>query len=273
MTDIMDIEFEPQVKENPYMKTGIEWFDKILNNGIPRNGILTLSGITGTGRSTLAMQILVKGINEYGENGLYIALEESKESAINQFKGYNWEIRNLINERKLSMLDYPLSEIPQIISPTGAVKDLVEELDIKRVVVDSVFPIGINFKTAYEREIGILRFINTVRRWKTTVILTSYEEPAGNTEIPRTTYGIERFTDGWIRLGFKYCEDERIRFLEIMKLRGSQCPNKRYCVRITNDGLAPVEEEKAKNENIKKENERKKTKRKTFRGVHQKYKV
>jgi len=64
------------------VKTGIEGLDKALNGGIPYRNVVLVSGGAGTGKSTLCLQYLVNGAKLYGEKGLYISTEQSREELL-----------------------------------------------------------------------------------------------------------------------------------------------------------------------------------------------
>jgi circadian clock protein KaiC len=60
----------------PRVSTGSEGLDDILNGGFDPNRMYLSEGNPGTGKTTLAMQLLLEGIRQ-GENVLYIALSEN----------------------------------------------------------------------------------------------------------------------------------------------------------------------------------------------------
>jgi len=197
-------------------KTGISGFDEICESGILTGSIVVVSGLPGTGRSTFGMQFLVDGARNYNENGIYILFEDSADSALSQFARFDWSLNELIGSQKISILDYPISEIDQILSPHGVVKDFIERVGAKRIVIDSVFPIASHYKRE-ERDIALIRFVNMVKSWGLTVIMIASEDP--DSKYPKTFFGIERFTEGWVRLGVTQTVP-RSRTLEIVKMRG-----------------------------------------------------
>ncbi|MEE9593935.1 MAG: ATPase domain-containing protein, partial [Candidatus Hydrothermarchaeales archaeon] len=72
--------------------TGIPGFDEMLEGGLPKGYTILVAGGPGSGKSTFAMQYLTKGISDYGENGIYISLEERPKDIINNFGRYGWDI-------------------------------------------------------------------------------------------------------------------------------------------------------------------------------------
>ncbi|HEX2922501.1 MAG TPA: ATPase domain-containing protein [Chloroflexota bacterium] len=64
------------------VKTGIPELDILLRGGIPRPSPVLISGEAGTGKSTLAMQFLVRGAADYNEKGIYFSYEETPEQIV-----------------------------------------------------------------------------------------------------------------------------------------------------------------------------------------------
>lgn len=67
-------------------KTYIAGFDETLDGGIPPGHIILLSGAPGTMKSTLAFSILYNNAKEDLINGLYVTLEQSRESLVRQME-------------------------------------------------------------------------------------------------------------------------------------------------------------------------------------------
>ena len=70
-------------------KTGIPGLDAVTGGGIPRAAIVTLSGPTGSGKTTFGMQFLVEGASKYKEPGLFISIEETCAAITGHLK--NWK--------------------------------------------------------------------------------------------------------------------------------------------------------------------------------------
>ena len=50
--------------------TGISGVDEMIEGGLPAGSVTIVSGPPGVGKSTFAMQYLINGIEEHGENGV-----------------------------------------------------------------------------------------------------------------------------------------------------------------------------------------------------------
>ncbi|MFQ6128626.1 MAG: RAD55 family ATPase [Thermoplasmata archaeon] len=82
---IPEAEASPAKSEKVF-KTYIEGFDDSLEGGIPPGHIVLISGAPGTMKSTLAFSILYNNAKEELANGLYVTLEQSRESLMRQME-------------------------------------------------------------------------------------------------------------------------------------------------------------------------------------------
>jgi circadian clock protein KaiC len=71
--------------------TGIEGLDDILEGGFTPNRLYLFSGNPGSGKTTLALRLLIKGA-EAGARGLYIALSESAEEIKHSALSHGWDL-------------------------------------------------------------------------------------------------------------------------------------------------------------------------------------
>jgi circadian clock protein KaiC len=219
-------------------KTGIAGIDRMLGGGLPQGAINTVSGPTGSGRSTLALQFLVNGARKYGETGLYVAIEESHEQIYRHMSYKGWNLEELESTKQLLFLDYPPHEVDQFLSQNSAIGELVETMGVSRLVIDSIMPIALLFADQDERKKGFLEIINNIRKWKTTTIITAEEAPIPGRTLPRTNYGIEALSDGWIHMDYRIGKkEERKRGIEVLKMKGANPIMKRFPLEISDAGI------------------------------------
>lgn len=228
------------VGKRDVVETGIEGLDFMLAGGLTRGTITALSGPTGCGKSTLAMQFLVNGAEKYSEPGLYIALEETRNTTYTNMASYKWDLAKLENEKKLLFLDYPIHEVDQFLFSNSAIEELISSMDIERVVIDSIMPIALLFQNEDERKKGFLKLIANIRKWGTTTIIVSEDTPATTQDVlPSTKYGLESLTDGWVHMYYIYDEEgNRKRALEVVKMKGVMHLTKIVPLEINENGIS-----------------------------------
>ena len=228
------------IMQRKFVKSGIPGLDTILGGGFMEGSIITLSGPTGCGKSTFAMQFIYNGATAYNEPGLYITIEEDKDSMFFHMSGYTWDLNSIEKEKKLIVLDYQLYEVDQFLNQYGAIQEIINSTGVKRVVIDSIMPVAVYFKDDIERKKGFLRLIDNIRKWGATTIIVSEDTPATTQDVlPDTHYGIESFTDGWIHIYhlFSAKTRERTKAIEVIKMKAAAHSTKIYPTVITNSGF------------------------------------
>lgn len=226
--------------DRKFIKSGIPGLDDVLGGGILEGSVVTVSGATGAGKSTFAAQFVHNGAVESNEAGLFISIEESRRDFLFHMSGYEWDFSALERGQKFILLDYPIHEVDQIINQSASIQEIINSTGVKRVVIDSVMPIALYFKGDDERKTGFLKFIENLRKWNVTTMITSEDFRIHSGSRPSSEFGIESFTDGWINLFYRYDEKklERMRYLEVVKMKGVAHSSRAYPVTLTNRGFA-----------------------------------
>jgi len=86
------------------VKTGISGLDTILFGGIPRGNIILIEGEIGTGKTTLGMEIIYRGIEEFGEPGIIVMFEVSPDKLVRDAAGFGWDLPALERSQKLKII-------------------------------------------------------------------------------------------------------------------------------------------------------------------------
>jgi circadian clock protein KaiC len=82
---------------DPVVGSGISGLDDILRRGFPANCLYLVTGTPGTGKTSLAMQFLLQGIQE-GERTLYITLSETRSEIEKVARSHGWNLERLTVE-------------------------------------------------------------------------------------------------------------------------------------------------------------------------------
>lgn len=200
------------------VRTGIEGLDQLLYGGFLRGDAVLVAGAPGTGKTSLGMQFLFNGITKYNEPGLFITFEEFPDRIYRDADNFGWDFRRLEDEGKLRVL-FTSPEVLQrdILQERGLVREMISELGARRVVVDSISNIHSVTENPLAFREAVYGLVNALKAESLTALLTRElveEEEAGS--------GPEEFVaDALIRLTRTYVAAHRMRYLEVLKSRGT----------------------------------------------------
>lgn len=89
---------EKSLKKTP---TGISGLDDITYGGLPEGRTTLVYGSAGSGKTLMAMEFLVKGAENYGEPGVFMAFEETAEDLAENFASLGFNLDSLEARNKL----------------------------------------------------------------------------------------------------------------------------------------------------------------------------
>ena len=207
------------------VSTGIPGLDNILNGGLPRGHLYLLEGDPGTGKTTVALQFLLSGL-EKGEAGLYVTLSESKQELEGVAASHGWSLSQLpiyemtplqdeIDPEAQYTIFHP-SDV-ELSDTIASVLKQVDSLTPQRVVFDSLSELRMLAREPlrYRRQILALKRYFSGR--KCTVLLLDDRTAAGDDlQLQSIAHGVLMMQSLERDFGIKR------RRLEVRKLRGSR---------------------------------------------------
>lgn len=129
-------EFNQQPTSSNRTSTGITSLDKIMGGGVFDGSVTLNVGISGTGKTVMGIQFLVEGARK-GSKGLLITLDEHPQQILRNAKSLNLGFEKFCDDGMIQIhYDSPL-ELELDVHFEQIMK-LIEENNIKRVVVDSI---------------------------------------------------------------------------------------------------------------------------------------
>ncbi len=204
----------------PRVPSGISGLNDIIQGGFTKNNLITLSGSTGSGRTTFATQFLVNGFLEAKEPGLYLSFDEPKFSIFSNMISFNWDLPRMEREKQVVFIEYPHKELESFIEQENQILELIDTLGVERIVFDSINPL-VNLVDKDMQRPHLQKIVNIIRKWGATTVITADDMVPPDPNVPRTSCGIESLTDGYIHLGWIRNKMQRQRTLEVVKLRGA----------------------------------------------------
>lgn len=152
----------------PRASTGVAGLDDILDGGLARNRLHLLEGSPGTGKTTIALQFLLRGA-EAGEVGIYVSLAETEHELRDGARSHGWEIGPKVEIFELvppeSVLDPDqhqsllYSSDLELGETIKRIFDSIDRLKPQRVVIDSLSEIRLLAQSSlrYRRQILALK--------------------------------------------------------------------------------------------------------------------
>ncbi len=235
----MTVDLKYQMSERSFKKerisSGIKGLDEMLGGGFPNGHIITAIGDSGTGKTTLALHYILDGLLK-GEPGIYITIEEEKESIISAGNAFGWDIEKYIREEKLAILKLDLSdikttarrvksELPRFIGSFGA----------KRLVIDSITLFSMMFDDVIERRIRLFGLNKAIKKAGITALFTA-EVNTGNRHHSKDGI-VEYSSDGVIFLQANETERNIKLIMRIIKMRKIQHDRMYRPYEITGKGM------------------------------------
>ncbi len=85
--------------------SGVDSLDGLLGGGFPQSTVNLVSGPPGSGRSLLCMQFVYFGVEMHDEPGLYITLEQTRQSLVKAMKSFGMRPEMYEEEGDLTLAD------------------------------------------------------------------------------------------------------------------------------------------------------------------------
>jgi circadian clock protein KaiC len=222
------------------ISSGISGLDDIMVGGFPANHLFLVEGDPGTGKTTLALQFLIAGVQQ-GERGLYVTLSETADELRGVAASHGWsldgiEIFELVEREDALRPDsqytvFHPSEV-ELTTTTQAIFDTVERVNPARVVFDSLSELRLLARDSlkYRRQIlGFKQFF--VHRGTTVLLLDDRTGEDGDLQLRSLAHGVV-FLE---QMAFEYGAERRR--LRVLKMRGVRYRGGHHDYTIRTGGL------------------------------------
>jgi KaiC domain protein len=162
---------------NSKVSSGVVGLDEMIGGGFPIGHIIVAIGDAGTGKTTLALQYIFEGLHK-GEPGIYISIEEEKESIISTANAYGWDAEKYIKERKLALLKLDLSDVKTTARRVKSeLPELIKSFGARRLVIDSITLFSMMFDDPVERRLRLFGLNTAIKKAGITALYTAELDP------------------------------------------------------------------------------------------------
>ena len=226
------------------IRTGIPGFDLIVDGGLKEGKTIVLSGESGSGKSTFGMQFLHNGASDFEESGIFVTLTQSPQELISDFDGYGWDIQKLVDDEKILIIDarpfkiddemfesdllcetepFPFTHLTQLILQG------IKKIRAKRLVVDSLSVLSMQYGNQFNTRQGIQRMIHALDEKKCTSIIIS---ESLDSRTPPEWYA----ASGIVILNHIQKTNTMERSIQVIKMRGTKHSEQTYPIRFNENG-------------------------------------
>ncbi|MBS3165603.1 hypothetical protein J4444_00630 [Candidatus Woesearchaeota archaeon] len=216
------------------LKSGIINLDPLIKGGFKEGSVTLVIGGAGSGKTIFGMQYLVEGLQN-GEAGLYLTFEEKKGKLYEDMNVFGWNLQKYENEGSFHLLEYSPEQVKSLIEEGGGtIEQLVSKAKIRRVVIDSITSFVLLYQDELLRKEAGLALFELINKWGCTALLTS-QGAYKQDELQGVSLEFE--ADNIIILNHLKRNGDRIRSIEVLKMRGTNHTNKTPLFEITSKGV------------------------------------
>jgi KaiC/GvpD/RAD55 family RecA-like ATPase len=221
-----------------YVPTGVEGLDELVSGGLPRGRVILVLGGPGAGKTILASQFLYKGIFQYDENGIFVSLDEGKNHFYSEMLKFGWDFKKAEEEGKFLFIDATrLTRVAmlkekmmkeetsslrgkelQIDRLVEELQEKIQQIDAKRVVLDTLASLFYRFLDPIERRTAGVDLIEALSDINVTTIVTTELSYLG---LERNLMDEEFLVHGVIMMQTLFSGGSTTRALQIEKMRGA----------------------------------------------------
>jgi circadian clock protein KaiC len=216
--------------ESDRVQTGISGLDAILAGGIPRGNVILIEGAIGSGKTTMGVEFVYRGIKEFGEPGVIVVFEVSPDKLSRDAAGLGWDLPALERSQKLKIIYTTREVFRQELQQTDSLLiDEANKIGARRIFIDGaagLLPLG----DLHESRETFHILVQGLQRENLTAVLALEAAVLRNSEFG--SLHEESLADTVIRLKVEESQRAAVRSVEIVKSRGHDYQMGRHSFRI-----------------------------------------
>ena len=218
------------------LSTGVPGMDEMIGGGVVSGDAVMLTGPAGSGKSTIATQFIVAGLNN-GETGVIAVFEEYPEEYLARADARDSEVGKMIRAGKLELIYLRPLDL-SVDEALHAILEAVERLKAKRVVIDSLSGFEVALAPTFREDFreSLYRLVGTLTATGVTVFMTA-EVIEGFHDVRFTAERVSFITDEIIIQRYIEIEGELKRVMVVIKMRGSDHSHEIRTYEVTARGV------------------------------------
>lgn len=224
------------------IESGIEGLDNLLGGGIARGSVTVISGQSGVGKTTFALQFLVQAA-ERGEKARVFSLDESASSMLHRGDSLGMPASQMTRERRLQIQRVRSTEIYPA-EFARIIQAAVDQDDVRVVLIDSLT----GYRAGIAGEANLAHHLSQLLDYLSGEGVTTFLtlESADLTSLAITDpFGVSYLSDNAILLRFFEAGGKVRRAINVLKKRSGPHESAIREFQFTGDGIqigAPLAE-------------------------------
>lgn len=236
-----------------YTKTGIPGFDELLGGGIPTGRAVLVLGEPGAGKTTLCSLFLANGYSKFGENGVYVSLEENKIHLYREMARCGINFADAEMKKQFVFVDAsPIRHTPNflragnitigkkefsLVALMDSIKRSIALVDAKRVVIDPLSYLVFQYTSSVELRGALLDLMEGLTELNATVLMASELKDSGS--ITRRRIQMEEYVaHGTIIMQSVSVGTSIQRVIQVQKMRECDADRQPRPYRLNKDGMS-----------------------------------
>jgi circadian clock protein KaiC len=212
---------------------------------------LLVLGEPGAGKTILCSQFLINGVDKFGENSLFVSLDENRTHFDREMIQFGWDFSRAEKEGKFSFVDAsPIRSIPgevkvgkvtigkqdfSLISLLEIIRSKAKAIDAQRIVVDPVSFLIFQYPDETQRRKELLDMVEALTETGATCLLSSELHRVG---IKGRELQIEEYlVHGAILMQTIQTGKALERTIQVEKMRETKIDRQPRPYRITENGI------------------------------------
>jgi circadian clock protein KaiC len=215
-------------------RTGVQGLDPVLGGGIPRGNLILVEGAAGTGKTTLGVEFVYRGAQDYGEPGLIVLFEVAPDRIMRDAALFGWNLSELERSGRIRIIFTTRRLFEQELQHADSLLlEQAREIGARRLFVDSFAPPDAPANGGPSPRDTFHVLAEALQREGLTAVM-AVEVPAHEEARLTATRHEEFVADSIIVLRLETAHRAATRSLEIVKSRGHDFQMGRHTFRIEN---------------------------------------
>ncbi len=200
--------------DGSFLKSGLPGLDEQLGGGLETGTITLITGQSGVGKTSLAMQFCAEAVAA-GKKAVYFAAEEPVETILKRCEKLKINIRKPVESGQLSMIQLNVSELypDEFLSEISAI---VQTHNVDLVVMDSIRGYNIAMEEYGTLQTHILTLTTLLKNEGVSgILIHEIENLTGDKRL--TDFGISCLVDNALLLQYAEIDSRLIRLISCIK--------------------------------------------------------